>query len=383
MSISRINQSGITITSSAPKLKSLTATSGLTSSPLNVTTSTISPTQVNLSWSAPTIGTPSSYVVVVSPSAGSISYSGTTANVTGLSPSTEYSFFVRGVNSNGSGSSANTPPVVTPAGIPGAVSGISASAVSPNQINLSWSAPTTGIAPTSYTVTVSPSAGSISYSGTTANVTGLAAGTTYTFAVFGTNSYGSGPSVNSSPTATQAWNNATGGSTSNVSNYNGTGQTWRVHSFSSGGTFTTTSATQPFRTLVTAGSGGGGASTHSGICGGPGGRGQTVTNDSTSLGVGSYTITVGGGGGGGAWQANPGGSGGSSSISGIASATPGSGGCGGCWGGGPATSFSTVSSNITGSSVTYGPAFGGGGCGDGAGGGPGSAGIVIISYRIA
>jgi len=254
-------------------------------------------------------------------------------------------------------------------------------------------------------------------------ISGLTLGQTFTVRLRAVNAAGVGTQSASAQGTVLGYNVATGGNVSTVSNYNGTGQTWRVHSFTSGGTFNVTTSTFPFRILVVGGGGGGGGGASPGGGGGGGGGGQVVANNSVVIPAGSRSVSVGGGGGiqsetrgdGGAYWGG-GGSGGSSSISAIASANGGGGGgvgvSGTSCGNSPGPGTASV---ITGTSQTYagagagggnqcsggtGPGFGAGGGGGGSGCGaglcggcigpcPGSplpgggvAGIVVIAYQI-
>lgn len=231
-------------------------------------------------------------------------------------------------------------------------------------------------------------------------------------------------------------NVATGGTVTDVAGYNGTNQTWRVHTFTSNGTFSITSSISNFRYLIVAGGGGGSGcegNNAQGIVGGAGGAGGIIENTGKILPVGNMAVTVGGAGGGSC--GGPGGTGGSSSFDSqtanggghggghwaCGGGSGGSGGGGRSWnegncGGGGGTSYqghngaggcgngccasggganvfeaSTShktggrSSNVTGPSVTYSPgAYGsGGGCGNwNSSGGTGGQGAVIIAYRI-
>ena len=181
--------------------------------------------------------------------------------------------------------------------------------------------------------------------------------------------------VNINGTWKQAWANfnvATGGSVTDISNYNGTGQTWRLHQFHGNGTFTVQRSTMPFRVHVGAGNMGGSSSGCCGGCCGPGNFGQNIVKDNVNISVGSHSVTVGGGGGGGPWSASGaigGYRGGSSSLGGVMSANGNS-------------SYSWVSSNITGSTKKLGYQTWWGNCGDHHGGQPGIAGRVYIAYQI-
>lgn len=183
-------------------------------------------------------------------------------------------------------------------------------------------------------------------------------------------------------------NSAIGGSISTITNRNGTGQTWNVHSFTSNGTFSITEnyGIYPFEVLIV-----GGGSGSTGNCGGPGvtrcggngGGGAVYQNNSISLPNNSYSITVGNGGaaGGNVIDGATGPAGSSSSIAGVASAG----------GGSYQGSNPTVSSSITGTSTNYSGVGSNRGSGAGAGcagnwctgGYAGTGGIVIIAYRIA
>ena len=127
------------------------------------------------------------------------------------------------------------------------------------------------------------------------------------------------------------FNDAVGGTVTEIDDYNGSGEKWRVHTFTGNGTLDISVAVQPFRVLIV---GGGGAS--------------------------KFTANSGQGGG-------------------------GAGGAGSAGSGGPGKA-----SNITGSSVTY--ARGGGsdgwdgsqqyGAGGNFGGLAAQPGVVIVAYRI-
>ena len=214
-----------------------------------------------------------------------------------------------------------------------------------------------------------------------------------------------------------AWNDATGGTITTVDNYNGTGEKWRVHTFTSNGTLDVSLAVQPFRVLVVGG-GGGCGSRGSGHPGGGGGGGVVAVNLNATAGAHSVTVGAGGYGPGGGdgiaasaggastfLTATAGGGGasspvyGSDSTPGAPSGSPqsnpgaprtadGGSGEGGGAGGTPQTATG-YSSDITGSAYSYGDggrngaavdSYGEGGArSSGAGGYPG---VVIVSYRI-
>jgi len=159
--------------------------------------------QVVLTWTTPgDAGSPIikyqvSYGETAGYSAGwnDISGSGagtTTHTVTGLTNGVNYTFEVRAVNAVGSSAAATA--TAAPATVPGAPTGVSATAGS-GQAIVTFTAPANdgGSAITGYTVTSSP--GNITASGASSpiTVTGLTNGTAYTFTVTATNSAGTGP----------------------------------------------------------------------------------------------------------------------------------------------------------------------------------------------
>jgi fibronectin type 3 domain-containing protein len=166
--------------------------------PTGVSATAVSASQVNLSWSATTGATSYAvqrsatsggpYSTVGSPATNSFSDSGLTA-------ATTYYYVVLAVNGSGSSAPSAQVSAVT---MPAAPTGVTATAVSASQVNLSWTA-TTGAA--SYTVQRSTtSGGPYSTVGSPAtnsySDTGLTAGTTYYYVVEAVN--GSGASVASS-----------------------------------------------------------------------------------------------------------------------------------------------------------------------------------------
>jgi hypothetical protein len=179
--------------------------------------------------------------------------------------------------------------------------------------------------------------------------------------------------------AAPAWNAATGGTVSDVTNYNGTGQKWRFHTFSAGATLTVTKATQTFRVFGSGGAGGGQSSGCCGSCAGPGQFGETG-QATKSLTVKAYPITVGVGGAGGGWStnSNPGADGGATVIDGV-TYRGGKGGLYGHYSG----NFLQTSTDIRGAGAELlGARCFGGACGDGHNGQKGENGFVIVAYRI-
>jgi len=190
------------------------------------------------------------------------------------------------------------------------------------------------------------------------------------------------------------FNAATGGTVTDVEDYNGTGQRWRVHTFTGSGTFTVTTADQPFRALVL-GSGGRGGIQYIYEVGGGGDGGYNGGTDQAQIPVGAYPVTVGGG---------------NSADSLLGDLFIGKGGKGGpnaASGGGAPYSRGNGKTNgpqnydITGTPKDYGKGGphgdcasgvptpppntgdgGGGGCDSGGGRTGGASGIVIVAYQI-
>ena len=168
------------------------------------------------------------------------------------------------------------------------------------------------------------------------------------------------------------FNEATGGTVNTITNYNGSGETWKTHTFSSNSSLSVTSSNMPFRVHVGAGNMGGSSSGCCGGCCGPGAFGQNIVQDSVNIPVGSHSVTVGNGGGGGPWSASGpigGARGGNSNLGSILSAHGGA-------------SYSWVSSNITGTQQNLGFQTWSGNCGDHHVGSAGIKGRVIVAYRI-
>ena len=167
------------------------------------------------------------------------------------------------------------------------------------------------------------------------------------------------------------FNEATGGTVTEIANYNGTGELWRVHTFTGNGTFDVSTALNPFRVLVVGG-GGKGAFTDGSTSMGGGNGGQVKEDLAKAFNTGSYPVTVA------AAQTTNSAAGNPSTFAGVTSNGGAGGGTGSSVqngpggsgaGGGPSGSLGGIGreSNISGSAYKY--AAGGGG-----GGGYGSAG---------
>jgi len=181
--------------------------------PTGLAASAASSSQINLSWNAPSDNGGSAitgYQIERSTDSGStwntiVADTGsvsTTYSNTGLSPSTAYTYRVSAINGIGTSSPSNTATATTSQAptVPQPPTGLSATAVSSSQINLSWNTPSNngGSAITGYMIersqdngntwgTIASNTGSAS---TTYSDTGLGASTTYTYRVSAINSVG-------------------------------------------------------------------------------------------------------------------------------------------------------------------------------------------------
>jgi Domain of unknown function (DUF4082)/Fibronectin type III domain/Bacterial Ig domain len=174
----------------------------------------------NVSWTAPsTGGSPTSYIVT--PYIGSTAQTPTTvtgtppvtnATISNLAQGTAYTFKVQAVNPAGNGTVSAASNSVTPSGpqAPAAPTNVSANPAS-GQALVSWTAPNSnGSGLTGYIIT--PFIGStaqtsvpvLSGTATSAPVTGLNVGTSYTFTVTATNNIGTGPASAPSSAVTPA-----------------------------------------------------------------------------------------------------------------------------------------------------------------------------------
>jgi titin len=178
--------------------------------PANVT-ATAGDKSAVVSWTAPADGGSAITSYTVTPYIGSTAQTPTiitgsppavTATATGLTNGTAYTFTVTATNGVGTGPASAASNQVTPAAptAPAAPTGVTATAGN-KSATVTWTAPANGGSPiTMYTVTPylagvaqTPTLVSGSPPATTATVTGLANGSSYTFTVSATNAIGAGP----------------------------------------------------------------------------------------------------------------------------------------------------------------------------------------------
>lgn len=160
--------------------------------------------QATVSFAAPTSdggASISSYTVTASPGGATATGSSSPLIVTGLANGTAYSFTAVATNSVGNSPASSASSAITPVGVPGAPTDVTATA-GEGTATVSFSAPASngGATIRSYTVTASPGGAMASGSASPLTVTGLSNGTSYTFTVTATNVAGIGaPSSASSP----------------------------------------------------------------------------------------------------------------------------------------------------------------------------------------
>lgn len=173
---------------------------GAPSTPGNLTATAVSAPQINLSWSASTSSLGIAHYVVQRCAGASCTNfaqiatpTAVTFNDTGLAASTSYSYRVQAIDtaSNASGFStvatATTPAVVVQP--PTTPANLTATAASPTQINLTWSASTSSIGIANYIVQRCTGASCSNFAsittptGTNFSDTGLSASTSYSYRV--------------------------------------------------------------------------------------------------------------------------------------------------------------------------------------------------------
>jgi hypothetical protein len=349
-------------------------------------------------------GAATSYFATSSP--GGINGYGLTSpiTITGLNSSTQYTFTVTAQGSFGNSAPSSSTGALTVTSVPQAPTIGTATATGSSTATVTFTAGATGgSAITGYTVTAST--GGVVANGTSSpiTVTGLNAGTSYTFTVTATNANGTSVPSAGSNSITTVTPVITGGTLSSDTTY-------YYRTFTGNGSLVVANAAVSMDILTIAGGGGGGAGegpNGAGGGGGGGGAGGLLYSPANNVATGTYAVTIGGGGSGSGQylsQATAAGNNGANSsvIGGSISLTaigggggsseqnnnPGSGGSGG--GAGGDSGASTGGSGTTGQGYaggTYGNLRSGGG-GGGAGGtgaagtatGTGSGGVGSSAY---
>jgi hypothetical protein len=172
--------------------------------------------QVALSWTAPgddggaaiTGYTVTPYIGATAQTPVVFNSTATTQTITGLTNGTAYTFKVKATNAAGSGADSTASSAITPRTVPGAPTGVTATAGN-TVVDLSWTAPASngGSGISAYTVT--PYVGATAQTpvvfnsaATSQTITGLTNGTAYTFKVKATNAAGTGADSAASNAAT-------------------------------------------------------------------------------------------------------------------------------------------------------------------------------------
>ena len=220
--VSAINTNGA---GTASNVDSATTDASVPGAPTGLTATASGATQIDLSWSAPgsTGGSAiTGYKIEVSPNGTSgwtdqVANTNSTATTyahTGLAAGDTRHYRVSAINTNGAGTASNVDSATTDASVPGAPTGLTATASGATQIDLSWSAPgsTGGSAITGYKIEVSPNGTSgwtdqVANTNSTATTyahTGLAAGDTRHYRVSAINTNGAGTASNVDSATTDA-----------------------------------------------------------------------------------------------------------------------------------------------------------------------------------
>jgi hypothetical protein len=190
-------------------MPTVTSVAAVPGQPTGVSISGATTTSLTVSWQAPTTGgAVASYIVQFRPT-GATSWTTsapvvgvTSCQITTLQPATSYDFCVAAQNTSGVGAVsaiATASTSATQPTLPPQVTGVTATPMSGNTIQLSWAAQTGGAAATSFTVQYRLTGASewtssvTGMTGTGGSLSGLQTATSYDFSVIGANSAGAGP----------------------------------------------------------------------------------------------------------------------------------------------------------------------------------------------
>jgi hypothetical protein len=155
-------------------------------------------------------------------------------------------------------------------------------------------------------VTINGAISATSFTGSGSGLTGVDAATVSTTAPSSPTQGDMWFDSTTGTTAMYVWNGSSWDQMSNkfsalggtVTTYSSGGINYKVHTFTSSGTFTAKSSGEIELLMVAGGGGGGTASSGAGAAGGGGGAGGLIYNASKLITTGTHTITIGGGGAG-------------------------------------------------------------------------------------
>ncbi|RJX39979.1 chitinase [Paenibacillus pinisoli] len=155
--------------------------------PGNLAASDITENSVKLSWNASTDNVGVTGYEVYQGGSLAATVAGTSYTATALTAGTAYTYTVKARDAAGNVSAASLPLVVTTLAVtpdttaPSAPANLTASNVTSSSVSLEWAASTDDVGVTGYTVNYGST--SVSVSGTSTTIAGLASGTSYTFVV--------------------------------------------------------------------------------------------------------------------------------------------------------------------------------------------------------
>jgi uncharacterized protein YhjY with autotransporter beta-barrel domain len=205
----QMDDSSSPTTYSGSHIYSLTVNTATVPGAPTIGTATAGNAQATVSFTAPASdggAAITSYTATSSPGGIIGTCASSPCTIASLTNGTAYTFTVKATNSVGTGSASAASNSVTPSTVPGAPTGVSATAGDTlATVNFSAPASNGGTAITGYTVVSSPAGGVDSNAGSTSlshAITGLTNGTAYTFTVTATNADGTGPASTASNSVT-------------------------------------------------------------------------------------------------------------------------------------------------------------------------------------
>lgn len=205
-----VNSAG---TSTGAILSTTTSLWAVPGQPASITAATSSPNQATISFTAPVSNGGSTilyYVASSTPGNFTATSTGSPIIVHGLSNATAYTFQVYAVNAVGTGSPSSVSNAVTPIGVPGAPTSVTAATSTPNQATVSFTAPASngGSSVLYYVASSTPGNFTATSTGSPIAVSGLTNGNSYTFQVYAVNIAGTSTPSSASNAVTPIANGA-------------------------------------------------------------------------------------------------------------------------------------------------------------------------------